>query len=500
MPTKIALDNVKVILGQDNVNDVLIALTNENHGISGGSGNDRIIGLGGNDILFGDEGNDTLLGGQGHDSLRGGAGNDSLEGGADCDRLWGEDGNDTLHGGAGNDYLHGGRGDDQINGGDGNDGIHGHQGNDTVNAGTGDDWMYGWAGNDLLRGEDGNDSFHGGTGNDTIEGGDGDDIMTGYTGNDLLSGGAGADVFGLVYGLHCEAVMLDMGHDTITDFEIGKDKIDLSEMAARVHDLVFNFDYIKQFLSENGNGDAVLSLETNVLHGRWIVTFEGVGKDDLSASDFIFGDKEVFIGSEVNDTMNGGDRNGRFYGQDGDDVINGGAGMDSINGGAGDDWIDGGRHSDRLYGCEGNDTLFGGNWHDYLEGGVGDDSMDGGNGNDRLRDGLGNDILRGGNGADTFIFEPTVVFGANPDAVYLDFQGSHDIIKDFEKGIDVVQILGKTLNQAMADQYLQEDGNGNSVLASHIITDFSKLHEQATWSITFEGVTDLTVDDFVFVC
>ncbi|MBL4543940.1 MAG: hypothetical protein JKP97_19525, partial [Rhodobacteraceae bacterium] len=59
-----------------------------------------------------------------------------------------------------------------------------------------------------------------GGGNDTLRGGDGDDGVWGGIGNDLLTGGAGADRF--VFAAGDDA-------DTITDFEDGIDKLDLSD-------------------------------------------------------------------------------------------------------------------------------------------------------------------------------------------------------------------------------------------------------------------------------
>lgn len=66
----------------------------------------------------------------------------------------------------------------------------------------------------------GNDTIMGGKFADTIVGGDGADLIDGMGGEDVLTGGAGADVFKM----HSWAY----GGDTITDFESGADKIDLS--------------------------------------------------------------------------------------------------------------------------------------------------------------------------------------------------------------------------------------------------------------------------------
>jgi len=75
-------------------------------------------------------------------------------------------------------------------------------GNLTVDASWGDDTVFGSASADRLLGAGGNDTLDGGNG------------------NDVLSGGSGADKFHVSNG---------WGKDTITDFEVGKDKIDLHD-------------------------------------------------------------------------------------------------------------------------------------------------------------------------------------------------------------------------------------------------------------------------------
>ncbi|EOE2083784.1 type I secretion C-terminal target domain-containing protein, partial [Vibrio cholerae] len=96
--------------------------------------------------------------------------------------------------------------DDQLFGGEGNDILFGQGGNDTLNGGVDKDTLYG------------------GKGNDTLIGGDGNDILIGGLGSDILTGGSGEDLFKWVDG------DLDGGRDRITDFKIGEDKIDLSDL------------------------------------------------------------------------------------------------------------------------------------------------------------------------------------------------------------------------------------------------------------------------------
>lgn len=77
--------------------------------------------------------------------------------------------------------------------------------------------------------------------------------------------------------------------------------------------------------------------------------------------------------------------------------------------------------ADTLTGGENRDLILGLAGDDILAGGEGDDQLEGGGGNDRLEGGAGNDILYGGSGSDLFLF--TGGFGV-------------DIISDFGRGPD----------------------------------------------------------------
>lgn len=77
-----------------------------------------------------------------------------------------------------------------------------------------------WNGRDFIDGKGGDDNIQGGIGDDRIKGGTGDDVLGGGKGRDRLSGGKGRDRF--TYS------RLNEGGDTITDFTVGEDLIDLS--------------------------------------------------------------------------------------------------------------------------------------------------------------------------------------------------------------------------------------------------------------------------------
>lgn len=155
------------------------------------------------DIIYGNDGNDTIDGKTGNDRLFGNAGADRIKGSAGDDLINGGADNDSLSGGSGKDLLQGSGGADVMNGGGGNDTLQGQIGNDTLN---------GWSGRDVLIG------------------GAGRDLLIGHKGNDVLTGGTGRDTFKFTKG---------HGNDRITDFEIGRDVIEIGKGANKLADLSF---------------------------------------------------------------------------------------------------------------------------------------------------------------------------------------------------------------------------------------------------------------------
>jgi phospholipase/lecithinase/hemolysin len=84
---------------------------------------------------------------------------------------------------------------------------------------SGNDLLNGRGGADQIEGNAGEDRLLGGSQSDTLLGGNQNDQITGGGGQDFLQGGLGRDRF-----IYQNA---DHGRDTIADFQIGKDKIDL---------------------------------------------------------------------------------------------------------------------------------------------------------------------------------------------------------------------------------------------------------------------------------
>ena len=145
-------------------------------------------------------------------------------------------------------YINGTNHPDQITGGSGADRLEGLDGKDS---------LVGAAGNDTLLGGDGEDTLYGSDGNDTLLGGDGKDSLVGGSGHDVLTGGDGNDLF---------AINPSQGTDTITDFDLGRDRLSLGS------DLEYDS------LTFAGNtisfGDEILA------------TLNGVNTEHLSVDDF----------------------------------------------------------------------------------------------------------------------------------------------------------------------------------------------------------------------
>jgi Ca2+-binding RTX toxin-like protein len=107
----------------------------------------------------------------------------------------------TQMGDRGNDTLTGTPGNDSLNGDNGNDSLIVNPGNDTLIGSNGTDFLVGSAGNDLFNGDNGSDTLRGGPGTDTLTRGNGQDIFVFANGE---------------------------GIDTISDFKLGSDQIDLT--------------------------------------------------------------------------------------------------------------------------------------------------------------------------------------------------------------------------------------------------------------------------------
>jgi Ca2+-binding RTX toxin-like protein len=121
----------------------------------------------------------------------------------------------------------------------GDDILAGGQGNDRINAGTGRDRAIGGAGDDRIGGGSLGDTLIGGRGDDRIWAGGGWDTLYGRHGADVLVGGGGNDPIRFT-----DNDSLASDPDTIRDFELARDTIDLHLVNAVAGDRRSAFDWI----------------------------------------------------------------------------------------------------------------------------------------------------------------------------------------------------------------------------------------------------------------
>ncbi|SDG35454.1 MULTISPECIES: hypothetical protein [unclassified Duganella] len=355
-------------------------------------------GAGGNDIILGGVGNDTLNGGAGNDTLNGRGGNDSLLGG---------DGNDELLiSGGGADVADGGAGDDvvRLTGQRADYTVTRISATDTrlVHTSSGESVLIrnvetvGFAGGEVSLNEliyntasPGADTLEGGPGNDTLDGGAGADLLRGFGGDDtylidhkddvideaadqgrdkaLVNLAAGASytlaanvedatvtstaAVGLVGNALDNALTGNAAANTLTgnagndtlDGGAGNDTMlggsgDDEYLVTEAGDVVTELkdggtDYVSTTLATH-----TLSANVEVLQYIGSGAFNGTG-NELDNS---------IVGSNGNDTLNGGAGNDALYGNMGNDSLVGGAGADLFVPGRGNDTLDGGAITDRI--------------------------------------------------------------------------------------------------------------------------------------------------------
>jgi Ca2+-binding RTX toxin-like protein len=260
------------------------------------------------DVIDAGDGNDKVWAGSGHDQAHGGNGDDTVYGGSGNDIVWGDAGNDTLFGGRDNDIVLGGAGDDIVNGGSGDDLLVAEVGNDTFVGGTGYDVLSfemvegkldldmskktalvrdahtgeviaknSVASVEAVVGTDNDDRFRGSSGDNTFEGGDGNDWFRGLSGADRFTGGAGADTW--------QWLKKDVGdwkRDHIADFEVGVDKLDLSDFL-KGQGFKARYEDVVRIVDNDGAGATVLGR----VDGDWveIVELDGIDATSLTLAD-----------------------------------------------------------------------------------------------------------------------------------------------------------------------------------------------------------------------
>ncbi len=141
--------------------------------------------------------------------------------------------------------------------------------------------LLGTTGRDLIDGLAGNDDHFGFGGNDILRGGNGNDNLVGGSGNDSLTGGAGKDIFvfaALTLSANEPSVVL--GDDLVTDFEVGRDRVDVSGLGLAWR----NGD------ADTDDGLAIIQSGSDVvitIVGQGTLTLANTALSDLGRGDFI---------------------------------------------------------------------------------------------------------------------------------------------------------------------------------------------------------------------
>ncbi|WP_305818454.1 retention module-containing protein [Photobacterium leiognathi] len=146
-------------------------------------------------------------------------------------------------------------------------------------------------GNDVLYGDKGNDILFGQGGDDKLFGGEGNDIIIGGTGNNELTGGLGQDTFAW-FNVHQTSV------DTIKDFNVKEDHLDLTDLLHSVKDNELDkFLTLRQdgkntdiAINNDGKGDIEQHIILDNVNSNDVVKNIGVITNNLLHSD---GDKLI---------------------------------------------------------------------------------------------------------------------------------------------------------------------------------------------------------------
>ena len=142
----------------------------------------------------------------------------------------------------------------------------------------------------ILPGVDPTDAtVHALGGDDTVQTANGDDILVGGAGNDTLTGGDGADIF--VYKFS------NAGDDTITDFVVGEDSVDVGQLIIGYENGVSNLsDFV--WIEAGTNNDARLVIDSDGMGSNTdevTITLTDIGHGGISIDDFVDGELVLSI-------------------------------------------------------------------------------------------------------------------------------------------------------------------------------------------------------------
>ena len=270
----------------------------------------------------------------------------------------------------------------------------------------------------------------------SMSGLNGDDTLIAAGSPIHLTGGAGADTF---------VAAPTEGRITITDFQLGLDRLDLSNLG-----MIRSIYQVSFTMTANGGLLRMGRLEILVLtaDGKPL-TSAFLTNEMFPIAHYSMGELlSTMVGTSASDwleaprvgaTVMGGGGNDTLLGSNTNDTLRGDGGHDSLIGAYGDDSLVGGSGNNRMRGGWGRDTLVGGSGHDIMMGDqdddvlkafAGSDRMFGGAGNDYLHGGVGNDTLLGDSGNDTLIgySGDDTLAGGSGDDMLLDYFGTNRIL------------------------------------------------------------------------
>lgn len=219
----------------------------------------------------------------------------------------------------------------------GSDFITGRDADDQILAAGGNDTLVGNYGNDTLNGEAGNDLIYGGNGDDILDGGVGEDIIFDGSGSDVMRGGQARDIFVLT---------ADGVKDTITDFELGQDKLDLFawgmprdidqlKITTVAHGVIISFgNETLTLTNETGKPIQTSQLSSDVLYSlnpNWTFVVALVHPDPTIEA------PPDMIGTSEADNLVATEDGVQVFGLAGDDSITSNVQGISLYGGEGDD-------------------------------------------------------------------------------------------------------------------------------------------------------------------
>ena len=260
----------------------------------------------------------------------------------------------------------------------------------------------GGAGDDVLTGNSSGDYLIGNAGDDTISGGNGADIILDGAGVDRMTGGNGVDTF---------ILSRDGETDTIADFDVSQDRLDLSgwgrlyhvsglTWSTRSNGAVITYgDETLVVLTDDGTPFQSTDLAAHELFNLThtdltymiggsdpfadttsLGNFEGSAGSDWASYEGSRGSLRVdLMFSQINTNVAAGDVYTSI------ENLIGSQGFDNLRGTLADNHIVGGRNVDYIFGRRGDDTLDGGIGDDVLFGGTGADVLIGGENRDRAQ-------------------------------------------------------------------------------------------------------------------